>query len=71
MPSFDYRVVINPYNREEAEELLKRYSHKASLWATWSYDGTMLECDGFDDFDKLDSDEEYAYERIVQSKESG
>jgi len=66
MPSFDLKVSIN-VSEKEAEELLKKYGYKASLYAQWSYAGTMVPCEDLEDFHRLETDQEYAEERIIQT----
>jgi len=71
MHSFDYRVVISPDNKEDAKKILEILGSKAALFASWSWDGTMIEVDGFSDFDRLGTDKDYAHDKIVQAKETG
>lgn len=66
MPSFDLKVSIN-VNETEARELLNKYGHNASLYAQWSYAGTMVYCEDIEDFHRLETDEQYAEERIIQT----
>lgn len=70
MASFDLRVCIS-VNEDEAKELLEKYSIKhgrhSSLYAQYSYDGTMVFCEDIESFNKLNEDQEYAEKRIIET----
>ena len=67
MPSFSGRAVIQIKNEEEYEQLKKLYGWRVSLMASWSYNGELVDVEDFADIEKLNQDEEYAHERLMNS----
>ena len=67
MPSFSGRVVIQIKNEEEYEKLKKEYGPNLTLMATWSYNGELVHAKDYDDIEKLNQDEDYAHERLMNS----
>ncbi len=67
MPSFSGRAVIQIKNEEEYEQLKKLYGWRMTLMASWSYNGELVDVEDFADIEKLNQDEEYAHERLMNS----
>ena len=62
MAHFELKVTIGSLNDEQAKEIMEKYPD-SSLYARWSYDGTMIRLDSLEEFDMLD-DDEYAEKRL-------
>ena len=71
MPSFSGRAVINYENEKEFEEIKKLYGWKVTLMAAWSYNGELVDVDELADIDKLNENEDYAHERLMNSNLRG
>ena len=67
MPSFSGRAVINLENETEYEKLKKLYGWRVTLMAAWSYNGELVDVEDFGDIEKLNQDEEYAHERLMNA----
>ncbi|MCH8957712.1 hypothetical protein IIA28_20720 [candidate division KSB1 bacterium] len=67
MPSFSGRAVINLENETEYKKLKKLYGWRVTLMAAWSYNGELVDVEDFGDIEKLNQDEEYAHERLMNS----
>ncbi|MCH8981853.1 hypothetical protein IH922_07525 [candidate division KSB1 bacterium] len=67
MPSFSGRAVIDLENETEYEKLKKLYGWRVTLMAAWSYNGELVDVEDFADIEKLNQDEEYAHERLMNS----
>ena len=67
MPSFSGRAVIQIKNEEEYEQLKKEYGSNLTLMASWSYNGELVDVEDFGDIEKLNENEEYAHERLMNS----
>ena len=67
MPSFSGRAVINFENEKEYEKLKKLYGWRVTLMASWSFNGELVDVEDFTDIEKLNANEEYAHERLMNS----
>ena len=67
MPSFSGRAVIDIANETEYEQLKKLYGWRVTLMAAWSYNGELVDVEDFGDIEKLNENEEYAHERLMNS----
>ena len=67
MPSFSARAVIHFENEQEYEKLKKLYGWRVTLMASWSFNGELVDVKDFADIDKLNENEEYAHERLMNS----
>ena len=67
MPSFSGRAVINLANETEYEKLKKLYGWRVTLMASWSYNGELVDVEDFADIEKLNENEAYAHERLMNS----
>ncbi len=65
--SWKLKVVIEPSSEEEMNELLEKYGTKASIYGQDSYSGVMVCCDNEDDFKRLESQQDYAEQRIIET----
>ena len=71
MPSFSGRAVINFENEKEYEKLKKLYGSRLTLMASWSFNGELVDVESFADIEKLNENEEYAHERLMNSNLRG
>ena len=71
MPSFSGRAVIDFENEQEYEKLKKLYGWRVTLMASWSFNGELVDVEDFTDIDKLNDNEEYAHERLMNSNLRG
>ena len=67
MPSFSGRVVIQIQSEEQYERLKKEHGPNLTLMASWSWNGELVHVDNFADIEKLNENEEYAHERLMNS----
>lgn len=67
MSSIAMKIAIEVRSDEEARELLNKYGIYASIYARDSYSGTMVNCEDIEDYNKLESDQAYLEERIIQT----
>ena len=71
MPSFSGRAVIDIENEKAYEKLRKLYGSRLTLMAAWSYNGELVDVEDFADIEKLNENEEYAHERLMNSNLRG
>jgi hypothetical protein len=64
--SLQMKIVIN-VDDVLAEKLLNEYGVNASIYAQHGYSGTMVCCESVEDFDKLDSDQDYLEQRLIET----
>jgi len=67
VPSFSGRAVINFENEAEYEKLKKLYGWRVTLMAAWSYNGELVDVEDFADIEKLNENEDYANQRLMNS----
>ncbi len=67
MPSFSGRAVINFENEEEYEKLKELYGWRVTLMAAWSYNGELIDVEDYEDIQKLNENEAYAHERLMNA----
>lgn len=67
MSSFSGRAVIHFENEKAFKEIKDRYGSKVTLMAAWSYSGELVDVEDLEDIDKLNSDDEYGNERLMNS----
>ncbi len=67
MPSFSGRAVIDFENEQEFGKLKKLYGSRLTLMASWSYNGELVDVEDFKDIERLNNEEEYAHERLMNS----
>ena len=65
--SFELNISISNLTEDEAKALIEKHGFHTQIYGKWSYAGTMVPCEDFDDFHKLETDEKYAEERIIQT----
>ena len=63
--SLNMKIVVN--HTQITENLLKACGINVMIYAQDSYSGTMVCCEDKTDFYKMDNDEEYANQRIVET----
>ncbi len=65
--SLAMKIAIEVRSDEEARELLKKYGIYASIYARDSYSGTMINCEDIEDYDKMDNDQDYREQRMIET----
>ena len=71
MPSFSGRAIIRFENETEYEKLKELYGWRVTLMASWSYNGELVDVENFADIERLNNEEEYAHERLMNSNLRG
>ena len=67
MPSFSGRAVIQIQSEKQHEQLKKEYGPNLTLMACWSYNGELVDVEDFADIERLNENEEYAHEKLMNS----
>ena len=71
MSKFTPVAVIYDVDETELEKLKKEYGWLTNLAASWSYNGEIIPVDSFEEINKMDSDEEYAYDKLMKANQRG
>ena len=71
MSWFKSRAVIDIENEKEYEKLKELYGWRVTLMAAWSYNGELIDVEGFGDIERLNKNEAYAHERLMNSNFRG
>jgi hypothetical protein len=73
MPQHSPVATIDHITEDELTELRQLYPHRVSLKSKWSYNGEITSQSdlSFDDIDKMNDDEEFAYNILMESNQRG
>lgn len=63
--SLEMKLVVN--HTPELEKLLKKHTTFVDIYAKSSYDGVLIYCEDEAEFDKIDSDQDYAEKKHYQA----
>jgi len=69
MAKFTPVAIVYDVDESELEKLKKEYGWRASLSASWSYNGEIIPVDSFEDIDKMSHDEDYAHDKLMAANQ--
>ena len=69
MPKFTPVAIIHDINKSELEKLKKEYGWRVNLSAWWSYNGEIISANNFDEIDKMNDDEHYAHDKLMEANQ--
>jgi hypothetical protein len=73
MPQHSPVAVIDHISEDELAKLQQLYPHRVTLKSKWSYNGEITSQSdmSFEDIDRMNHDEEFAYNILMESNQRG
>ena len=73
MPQHSAVATIDYITEDELAKLKELYPHRVTLKSMWSYNGEITSQSdlSFDDIDRMNDDEEFAYNILMESNQRG